>query len=264
MEDRFTLNSSERSFALEAVDVWKIFRQPHGRTVEAVRGATFQVAPGEIFGLIGPNGAGKTTLLRMLAAIIAPTRGYCRVAGFRTDEAPHDVRRHIGFLSGNTKLYGRLTVREVLRYFGQLHGMPDELISRRIEELVASFGMEEFAGRRCDSLSTGQTQRVSIARVLLHDPDVLILDEPTLGLDIMSSQTILHFIRDARARGHSVIFSTHYMTEAEVLCDRLGLIHEGSLLAVDTKAALYARTGTDNLVDAFLKIIEAPSENALA
>jgi sodium transport system ATP-binding protein len=258
------LSQTEQRAAIEAVDLWKVFHQPHGRTVEAVRGATFEVAPGEIFGLIGPNGAGKTTLLRMLAAIITPTRGYSRVAGFRTDEAPHDVRRHIGFLSGNTRLYGRLTVREVLRYFGQLHGMPDDLIARRTDELVASFNMHEFANRRCDSLSTGQTQRASIARVLLHDPPVLILDEPTLGLDIMSSQTILHFIRDARARGHSIIFSTHYMTEVEVLCDRIGLIHEGSLLAVDTKAGLYERSGADNLIDAFLKIIEHPTENALA
>jgi sodium transport system ATP-binding protein len=250
--------------AIEAVEVWKVFQQPHGRSVEAVRGATFEVAPGEIFGLIGPNGAGKTTLLRMLAAIISPTRGHCRVAGYRTDESPHDVRRHIGFLSGNTKLYGRLTVRELLRYFGRLYGLSEERIGERTEALVASFEMGDFAGRRCDSLSTGQTQRVSIARVLLHDPPVLILDEPTLGLDIVSSQTILRFIREARGRGHSIIFSTHYMTEVEVLCDRIGLIHEGRLMAVGTKSDLYARTGSDNLVDAFLRLINHSAENALA
>jgi sodium transport system ATP-binding protein len=240
---------------IQVDNVWKVFQPSPGRSVEAVRGATFDVSAGEIFGLIGPNGAGKTTLLRMLAAIIMPTSGECRVAGFRTDEAPHEVRRHVGFLSGNTKLYGRLSVREVLRYFGRLYGMEDAALNRRIEELVESFQMGDYADRRCDTLSTGQTQRVSISRVLLHDPPILILDEPTLGLDIMSSRTILEFIHDAKRRGHCIVFSTHYMTEVELLCDRIALIHAGSLLAVGTKTELYDRTGQDNLVDAFLSLV---------
>lgn len=242
---------------IEAQDLWKVFHTGHGKTVEAVRGATFEVAPGEIFGLIGPNGAGKTTLLRMLGAIIMPTSGVCRVAGYRTDAAPHDVRRHIGFLSGNTKLYGRLTIRELLRYFGRLYGMDEGTIRRRIEELVASLDMGGFADRRCESLSTGQTQRVSIARVLLHDPPVLILDEPTLGLDILSSRTILKFIHDAKLRGHSIVFSTHYMSEAEILCDRIGFIHAGSLLAIGPKRQIFEQTGADNLIDAFLALAGA-------
>ncbi len=241
---------------IEARDLWKVFHAGHGRTVEAVRGATFAVDRGEIFGLLGPNGAGKTTLLRMLAAIIAPTSGQCRVAGHSTEDSPHAVRRHIGFLSGNTKLYGRLRVRELLRFFGRLYEMDEERLAARIEEMIDALDMKEFADRRCDSLSTGQTQRVSIARVLLHDPPVLILDEPTLGLDIMSSRTILEFIQDARQRGHSIVFSTHYMTEAEVLCDRIGLIHRGSLLAVGPKQDLFDRTGATNLSEAFLALVD--------
>lgn len=242
---------------LVADNVWKIFQASRGRVVEAVRGVSLTVERGEIFGLIGPNGAGKTTLLRMLGAIITPTSGHCQVAGYRTDESPHLVRRHIGFLSGNTRLYGRLTVREVLRYFGRLYGLEEERIERRSSELIEAFQMESFADRRCDTLSTGQTQRASISRVLLHDPEVLILDEPTLGLDIMSSRTILEFIHSAKLKGHSIVFSTHYMTEAEMLCDRIGLIHAGSLLAIGTKRQLFEQTHCDNLVDAFLSLVDA-------
>jgi len=234
----------------------KIFTAPHGRTIEAVCEATLSVEEGEIFGLLGPNGAGKTTLLRMLATIITPTSGHCVVAGFRADEAPEEVRRHVGFLSGNTKLYGRLTGREVLRYFGRLYGLSDDLIATRTEELTRMLDMGEFLDRRCDSHSTGQMQKVSVARVILHNPSVLILDEPTLGLDIMTSRTILEFILDAKAQGHSIILSTHYMTEAELLCDRIGIIHFGRILALGTKESLYARTGTNNLKDAFLSVAD--------
>ena len=240
----------------------KTYHGPRGKTVEAVRDASFEIGKGEIFGLLGPNGAGKTTLLRMLGTIIAPTSGSCWIAGANTAENPDAVRRKIGFLSGNTKLYGRLTVRELLRYFGRLYEMDDNAIASRTEELSSLLGMEDFCDQRCETLSTGQTQRASIARVILHDPAILILDEPTLGLDIMSSRTILEFISDARTRGHSIIFSTHYMTEAERLCDRIGLIHNGSILALGTKEDLYAQTETDNLQDAFLAMVqgdEAPA-----
>ena len=157
----------------------KVYFPPRSAPVEGVKSATLAVEPGEIFGLLGPNGAGKTTLLRMLGTIIVPTSGHCWIAGLRTDQNPDAVRQHIGFLSGNTKLYGRLTAREELRYFGYLHGLSKERIRRRTEELVEILGMEEFIDRRCDTLSTGQSQKVSIGRVLLHDPEVLILDEPT-------------------------------------------------------------------------------------
>ncbi len=240
---------------IQAHALRKVFRAPRGRTVEAVRHATLEVGAGEIFGLLGPNGAGKTTLLRMLGTIITPTAGEVILDGRPASNSAEDARRKIGFLSGNTKLYGRLTAREVLRYFGRLYGMADDTIARRTGELSALLDMSGFLDQRCETLSTGQTQKVSISRVILHDPPVLILDEPTLGLDIMTSRAIIEFIRDARERGHAIIFSTHYMTEAEMLCDRVGLIHRGELLAIGPAAELYARTGTANLQDAFLALV---------
>ena len=245
---------------LRAESLRKVFYPPRGAAVEAVKGATFSVASGEVFGLLGPNGAGKTTLLRMLGTIISPTSGYCWIGDVRTDEAKDDIRKDIGFLSGNTKLYGRLTATEVLYYFGRLYGMEDARIQARIDELSELLDMKPFLDRRCEALSTGQTQKVSIARVILHDPKVLILDEPTMGLDIMTSRTILEFILHAKDRGHSIIFSTHYMTEAETLCDRVGLIFAGALLAVDTKEALCAATGAKNLQQAFLNLAGEVSE----
>ncbi len=233
----------------------KVYFPPRSAPVEGVKSATLTVEPGEIFGLLGPNGAGKTTLLRMLGTIIVPTSGHCWIAGLRTDQNPDAVRQHIGFLSGNTKLYGRLTAREELRFFGYLHGLSKERIQRRTEELAEILGMQEFIDRRCDTLSTGQSQKVSIARVLLHDPEVLILDEPTTGLDIMTCQTILTFIRNAKHSGRSIIFSTHYMTEAEILCDRLAFIHHGEILATGAKESLYEKTGTTNLTDAFVRLV---------
>jgi sodium transport system ATP-binding protein len=227
-------------------------RKVYATGLAAVKGASFEVGEGEVFGLLGPNGAGKTTLLRMLGTIISPTSGACYIGGVDAATAPDSIRRDIGFLSGNTRLYARLTGRETLRYFGRLFQMDDARIAARIEELVTLLEMQAFIDRRCDTLSTGQTQRVSIARVILHDPRVLILDEPTLGLDIMTSRSIIEFILGARARGHSIIFSTHYMTEAELLCDRVAFIYQGDILALGTKRELSELSGTTNLHDAFL------------
>jgi len=242
---------------LRAEHLQKVFQVPGRPPVVAVEDATFEVGDGEIFGLLGPNGAGKTTLLRMLATIIAPTSGRCWIGGVEAASAPDAVRRHVGFLSGNTRLYGRLTGRETLRYFGRLYGMTDNAIARRTEELSDALDMSSFIDRRCDALSTGQTQKVSIARVILHDPDTLILDEPTLGLDIMSSRAILEFVIDARERNHTIILSTHEMSEVELLCDRVGLIHRGELMALGTIAELCASSGTENIHDAFLAMVDA-------
>jgi len=240
---------------IRAESLRKEFQGPGGTPIVAVAGASFQVEAGEIFGLLGPNGAGKTTLLRMLATIIMPTSGRCWIAGRAADDSPHVARKHVGFMSGNTRLYGRLTPREMLRYFGRLYEMPDDAIAQRTTELSNSLDMTDFLNRRCDTLSTGQTQKVSIARVLLHDPDVLILDEPTLGLDIMARSTILSFIRAAKARHHSIIFSTHDMGDAELLCDRVGIIHDGNMLTVSTTEGLMAQTNASNLHDAFLQLV---------
>ncbi len=241
---------------LRAEELRKVFYPSRSKPVEAVRCATFEVKAGEVFGLLGPNGAGKTTLLRMLGTIITPTSGQCWVNGVRSDQAPDSIRREIGFLSGNTKLYGRLTGVELLTYFGRLYGMADEAIVPRIHELTELLGMQEFLNRRCDSLSTGQTQKVSIARVILHNPKILILDEPTLGLDILTSRTILEFIVHAKQQGHGIIFSTHYMTEAQLLCDRLALMHTGDIMAIGSPEELYQLTGTNSIQDVFLNLLD--------
>lgn len=223
--------------------------------IVAVADASFQVDAGEIFGLLGPNGAGKTTLLRMLATIITPTSGTRFIAGRPADEAPNAARKHVGFLSGNTRVYGRLTPRELLRYFGQLYELDHASIDKRTRELSDSLNMGAYLDRRCDTLSTGQTQKVSIARVLLHDPDVLILDEPTLGLDIMARSTILEFVQSAKRRNHCIVFSTHDMGEAEMLCDRVGIIFDGEMLSISSLGDLSRQTGASNLHDAFLAVI---------
>ncbi len=247
---------------IQAQNITKTFLASKGRTVEAVRDVSLSIERGEILGLLGPNGAGKTTLLRVLGTLIAPTSGQCLLNGTPTSDNPEQARKSIGFLSGNTKLYGRLTIREMLRYFGRLYQMPDEAIANRTQELITLLDMEEIIDRRCESLSTGQTQKASIARVILHDPQLLILDEPTLGLDIMTARTIMTFISDARARGHSIIFSTHYMSEAEILCDRIALIHHGELLLTDTKDGICEQTQTSNLQDAFLSMVDDEFEPA--
>jgi len=241
---------------VQAEHISKTFLAPKGKSVEAVRDVSLTVDRGEILGLLGPNGAGKTTFLRILGTIISPTSGRCLLDGQVMADNPEESRRDIGFLSGNTKLYGRLTIREMLRYFGRLYQMPNDSIALRTTEISTLLDMDEILDRRCDALSTGQTQKASIARVILHDPKLLILDEPTLGLDIMTARTINTFIGDARERGHSIIFSTHYMTEAEMLCDRIALIHRGELLVTGTTSEIYEATSTTNLHDAFLSMVD--------
>lgn len=245
---------------IEATDISKSFLAPRGKTVDAVRHVSLQVGRGEILGLLGPNGAGKTTFLRILGTLISPTAGACWLNGTLMSDNPEQARRDIGFLSGNTKLYGRLTVREMLRYFGRLYQMEEAKIAQRTDELAELLDMREFVDRRCETLSTGQTQKASIARVILHDPKLLILDEPTLGLDIMTARTIMDFIASARDRGHSIIFSTHHMTEAELLCDRIALMYRGEILMNDTQAVICERTGTTNLQAAFLSMVDAQAE----
>jgi sodium transport system ATP-binding protein len=246
--------------AIEAVGLAKSFVDPRRGRVEAVRGVDLDCRWGEIYGLLGPNGAGKTTTLRMLATILAPTAGRARVAGVDVAADPLEVRRRIGFLSGTTGLYPRLTPRETLRYFGRLHGLRDPALELRVEELVRAFAMDEFAEARCESLSTGQRQKVSIARAVLHDPPVLILDEPTTGLDVLASGAMIDFIESRRAAGTCVLFSTHVLSEAERLCDRIGVIFHGRLLAVGTLEELARRTGERWLEDIFRALVREAGE----
>jgi sodium transport system ATP-binding protein len=218
----------------------------------AVHELSLTVAPGEVYALLGANGAGKTTALRCLATLLRPTSGTTRVAGFDGAEQPLEVRRRLGFLAASMGLYARLTPRELLRYFADLNGVAPAEAPARVEGAVERFALGEFADRLCGSLSTGQRQRVSIARAVVHDPPALVLDEPTLGLDVLSGETIYRFVAEARDRGRAVLFSTHQMAEVELLADRVGIVAHGVLAAEGTAAELMAAAGSDTLTHAFL------------
>ncbi|MEQ1857548.1 MAG: ABC transporter ATP-binding protein, partial [Longimicrobiales bacterium] len=225
----------------------------------AVQDVSLAVAPGEVYALLGPNGAGKTTALRCLATLLKPTAGTAFVDGVDVAQDPIEARRRIAFLSSSMGLYGRLSARELVTYFGRLHGLSPEVLSVRVPEMVGLFGLGEFADRLCGKLSTGQRQRVSLARALVHDPPVLILDEPTLGLDLVSGRAIHDFILRERSRGKAVLFSTHQMEEVDLLADRVGVLRRGQLVAEGTPAELLARTGAPSLTRAFLTLVaDAP------
>ena len=216
---------------------------------------SFECKPGEIFGLLGPNGAGKTTLLRMLSTILQPTSGTATVAGFDVIKHPEEVRRNIGFLSNSTALYERMTAREMVDYFGKLYGLSSAEIKERSEEIYADLEMEDFLDRRCDKLSTGQKQRVSIARTILHKPPVLFFDEPTNGLDVLTARAIKQFIRRSRDEGRTVVFSTHIMSEVEALCERIAIIYNGGLIALGTLQELRELSGKEAFEEVFLSLI---------
>lgn len=250
--------------AISARGLRKTFEDPQRGIVEAVRGVDLDCRQGEIYGLLGPNGAGKTTTLRMLATILAPTGGSARVAGADVETEPLEVRRRIGFLSGSTGLYPRLTARETLTYFGKLHGLRADALERRVDEVLDAFDMRGFQDGRCEGLSTGQKQRVSIARAVLHDPPVLILDEPTTGLDILAASDMIDFIQSRKGAGTCVLFSTHILSEAERLCDRIGVIEGGRMLAVGSLDELREKTGERWLEDVFKALVRESQEGASA
>lgn len=242
---------------IEACQLVKCFHDKKRGEVRAVDGVSFSCRPGQIYGLLGANGAGKTTTLRMLATILTPSEGTARVAGYDVVRDPQFVRSRVGFLSTATALYGRLTAREMVEYFGRLHGLSESELNRRIDGLFDRLEMNHFRDRRCDKLSTGMKQKVSIARTLVHDPSVMIFDEPTVGLDVMAARTISGFIRECRDQGKTVVFSTHVMSEVEKLCDHIGIIHGGRLLAEGTLPELRARYGLHDLEDLFVKVVES-------
>ena len=222
----------------------------------AVDGISLTVKEGEIVGILGPNGAGKTTLLRMMSRLMNPSGGMVSIR-IGNEEITDDieVKRHIGYLSNNTKLYGRLSAREFLQMLGILYGMSEEDTERRIQEISGVLSMESFLDNRIERLSTGQTQRVSIARCLVHDPQVYIFDEPTLGLGIISSAAIIDFMKGERERGKTVLYSTHYMEEAEFLCDRIVMIYHGKIISEGTPAELRTQTGKNSLREIFAELI---------
>jgi len=235
----------------------KVFPNPDGTEKVAVDQVSFDVQPGEIYGLLGPNGAGKTTTLRMVSGLLRPTSGRVLIRGKDVTNHTVEVKRQIGYLTANTGLYQRLTPLEVLRYFAALYDIPEPQASRRIGELVDWLGMHDFIKLRCGALSTGQKQRTSIARALIADPPILILDEPTLGLDVLSNRLILQFVRSQAEAGKAVLLSTHALDEIERMCRRVGLIHNGRLIAEGDLDTLKRQTGKDRLSDVFLQLVHA-------
>jgi sodium transport system ATP-binding protein len=233
----------------------KTFKDKKRGLIKAADDVSFTCHPGRIYGLLGANGAGKTTTLRLLATLLQPTSGSCTVAGHDAGTAPQLVRANVGFLAASTALYGRLTAREMITYFGRLNNMPDEAIRERLQVLADELEMHDFLDRRCEKFSTGMKQKTSIARTLIHDPAVMIFDEPTLGLDVMTARAIVKFVRACRDRGKTVIYSTHVMSEVEKLCDTIGIIHGGRLVAEGTLGELQARFAEQDMEEIFVKAV---------
>lgn len=234
----------------------KLFYDESRGELRAVDGIDFDCRPGEIFGLLGANGAGKTTTLRMLATILKPSSGSATLMGHDVVGDPEAVRRSLGFSSSTTALYPRLTARETLEFFARINGCPAEDVRERVERLIERFGISAYANARVDKLSQGMKQKVSIARTVVHDPPVLIFDEPTVGLDVLNALEMQKVIAEFRAEGKTILFSTHIMSEAEKLCDRIAIIHQGKIHACDTLANLRAATGHRYLEDIFVHFVQ--------
>lgn len=236
----------------------KTFPLSRGGELRAVDDVSFRVVPGEVYGLLGPNGAGKTTTLRMILGLLPPTTGWASIAGFRSSEAPDEVKRRVGLMSASSGVYQWLTVRETLLFFADLYGVDPDTARSELEHLSRLLGLQEFLDRRAGTLSTGQKQRVHLARALIHRPPVMLLDEPTLGLDVLGSQVINEYIVHLRDQGKAVIVSTHHLDEAERLCSRFGLLHKGRIVQEGTLEELRSSTGRPSLVQMFLQLAEAP------
>lgn len=252
-------SKSQRRYRLahviEVLSLSKHYTDPDGQTVPAVSEVTLHARAGEVYGLLGPNGAGKTTTLRCLSTILTPTSGTARINGFDIVRQPEDARRSLGFVSGSTGLYARLTPRESLTFFAELNGLSGAHLGDRVERTLDLFKVTDYADRPNDRLSTGMKQRVSLARAVVHDPPVVILDEPTSGLDPIASQAVEEAIAQLRTAGKCVLLSTHMMYQAEEMCDRLGVIGQGKLLIEGTPAEILARTAQPNLRQAFFHLV---------
>ncbi len=227
-------------------------------SIWAVSEISFRCEPGRVFTLLGPNGAGKTTTLRMIATMLKPSSGKIEVAGFDTVTQPQEVRRRIGFLTGSTGLYDRLTPNELIKYYAELNGMHLGRFKQRKEELFGLLGIDEFANRRIAKLSAGMKQKVSIARTIIHDPDVVIFDEPTVGLDVITSRNIIQLIKNCKEDGKTVIFSTHIMGEVSLLSDDMAIIHRGKLLFNGLYEEFQHQMQSRSIEDEFIRLV---SEN---
>jgi len=225
---------------------------------QVLRGISLRAQPGEIFGLLGPNGAGKTTTLRIICTLLTPDSGRVEVLGFDTRTAPQEVRRRVGVVTAEIGVYPRLSARENIAYFAQLSGVPDGDVKRRVDAVIERLDVGSFADQRAESLSSGQKQKLAIARAIVHDPQVLMFDEPTSNLDVLASREVREFMVESKGRGKCVIFSTHVMHDAERLCDRITILHEGWVVASGPTAEV--RGDRHELEDAFLELVgEVPS-----
>jgi len=240
---------------VSVLNLKKTFYDESRGEVKAVDGVTFSCNAGEVFGLLGANGAGKTTTLRMLSTVLKPTGGTASVMGHDVLREPEAVRQSLGFYSASTALYPRLTGKETLRFFARINHYPEEKVASRVEALVSRFGIQEYANARVEKLSSGMKQKVSIARTIAHDPPVLIFDEPTVGLDVLNALEMVKVIRELRDEGKTIIFSSHIMSEVEKLCDRIGIVHRGRLLALGTLESLREATGQHYLEDIFVHYV---------
>ena len=225
------------------------------RTAIAVDDISFKCESGRIFSLLGPNGAGKTTTLRMLAGILSPTSGSILINNYDIQKESAEAKKHMGFLTGSTGLYERLTPNEIIQYFGRLYGVKDEEIEERKESLYTLLDMHDFQSKRIGRLSTGMKQKVSICRTMIHDPEVVIFDEPTSGLDVITAENIIALIKDCKSKGKTVIFSSHIMSEVDLLCDDLAIIHKGKMIFNDTMQSFRDQMVAENLTAEFIRII---------
>ncbi len=229
--------------------------QTTANSINAVNGISFECTPGRVFSLLGPNGAGKTTTLRMMSTIIKPTSGQMSIAGHNVESEPERVRAKIGFLTGSTNLYDRLNPSEIVDYFGQLHGMSKDKLASRKDALFTQLGIHEFSQKRIGQMSTGMKQKVSIARSMIHDPEVVIFDEPTSGLDVITANSIIELIKRCKVEGKTVIFSSHIMSEVDLLCDDLAIIAKGDLVYSDSMANFRQQFAGTSLTEAFINIV---------
>lgn len=237
---------------VQVLNLAKTFHDELRGTVHAVESVSFECRAGEIFGLLGANGAGKTTTLRMLSTILRPTSGTATVMGNDIQQAPELVRRNLGFSSSTTALYPRLTARETIEFFARINGFAPAGIRARVDDLVRKFGITSYENARVDKMSQGMKQKVAIARTIAHDPPVVIFDEPTVGLDVLNAIEMQRIIAELRAEGKTIIFSTHIMSEAEKLCDKIAIVHQGRIHACATLAELRLQTGQHYLEDIFV------------
>lgn len=233
--------------------------QTTASSINAVNNVSFQCQPGRIFSLLGPNGAGKTTTLRMMSTILSPTKGDIEICGHSVKDSSKEVRSKIGFLTGSTNLYDRLNPGEIVDYFGKLHGMDYSKLKQRKDMLFTNLGIHEFSKKRIGQMSTGMKQKVSIARSMIHDPEVVIFDEPTSGLDVITANSIIELIRQCKQDGKTVIFSSHIMSEVDLLCDDLAIIAKGDLIYNESMENFRAQNSSTSLTEAFINIVSANS-----